>query len=408
MILYTIITLPLVYAWALTALALILALITVLWFMRPMITVGNHHAPEEQPPFDKAPKVSVIVCTGSREEELINHLDALTQQDYPDYEIIVVCDTTSESSEILAESCAHRYGNVYVTFIPPGSHNLSRRKLALTLGMKAAKGDVVVTTVSTATIPSAQWLSALTAPFRGPRRKDIEISLGYSHQDYAQMKGLNRWYREFDSLMTDSRWLGYALAHDPYRGDGFNLAISKDLFFRHKGYSRSIGLQAGDDDIFIHEVATPQNTEAVLSPDSILRIEWGDASSRIWKARKEQYDFTSHWLPQTPFTLAGAFSAMQWIIPALCVAAAVIAYIFRFDDFAADHSLMLELLAVIPVALLVYGGFLLAETLIYRRCASRMQATRLWWALPWFMLLRPLNNIIFRLFHRGSQNSTMI
>lgn len=400
MILFSTISYSLTFAWVLTGLAAVLAIITVIVLMRPMITIGKQRTPYEPTSAENAPKVSVVVCAGNREDELHAYLDTLTQQDYPNFEIIVVCDSTSEQSEILAESCQLRYDNVYVTFIPPGSHNLSRRKLALTLGMKAASGEIVVTTVSNASIPSKQWLSELIAPFRAEGGEKVDISLGYSHMDFTQMKSISRWYREFDSLITDSRWLGYALAGDPYRGDGYNLALRRELFFRHKGYSRSIGIQSGDDDIFIHEIATPDNTAAVLLPDSILTIEWGDASSRIWKDRKEQYDYTSHWLPQTPFTLSGALSVMQWIIPLLCIGAILIGAMFLFDNLASDHSEMIQTLVEIPVAALVWGGFLLAEILVYRRCAARMGATRLWWALPWFMLIKPICNLIFRLRHR--------
>lgn len=397
-------TLPFFSSWVLSAIALIFILITLLWLMRPMIKVGNYKEPEENPPLDNAPKVSVVVCTANHEEELFGYLDNLTQQDYPDYEIIVVSDSTSESTEILAECCSRRYDNVYVTFVPPESHSLSRRKLALTLGMKAAKGEIVVTTVSTAEIPSARWLSEITAPFRGARGNDIKVSLGYSHIDFTQMKGLGRWYKEFDSVMTDARWLGAALGGKPYRGDGFNIAISRSLFFEHKGYSRSLGLQGGDDDVFIHEVSTPDNTATVFSPDSILSIGWGEASSRIWSLRKEQYDYTSHWLPQAPFVRAGLLSAMQWMIPLICV----ISMYFPISAFIKDMVFDAWRICASFVPFALWVAFILCETLIYRRDAERMQATRLWWALPLFMLIRPIVNLIFRIMHRGTNNTTLI
>lgn len=396
------------YPWIIVASAFIAALITILWLMRPMITVGNHH-PEgdlSETTDGDVPKMSVIVCTGSREEELIAYLDSLSAQTYKNYEIIVVCDATLEGSSMLAERCALQYKNVYVTFIPPGSHNLSRRKLALTLGMKAATGEIVLTTTSNALIPSPSWLSGIMAPFCGERGKDTEIVLGYTHPDFSQMNSAARWYREFDSVMTDSRWLGAALSGEPYRGDGYNLALRRDLFFRNKGYSRTIGLQGGDDDIFINEVCTPENTVTVLSPETILTIEWGDASTRIWKERKEQYDFTSHYLPLKPFSSSGFFSAMQWVVLILCVIGGVSAWFQGYDNNAVDHHLMFDMLAAIPAALGVWGLFVLTEIIIYRRCAAQMEASRLWWALPWFMLWRPLGNLLFRMRHHGSGFTT--
>lgn len=393
---------PFSFSWLICAAAFACALVTILWLMRPMIKVGSYKSLEFQPAAQNAPKVSVVVCTENHEDELFDYLDALSRQDYPDYEIIVVSDSTSESTEILGECCARRYRNVYVTFVPPESHSLSRRKLALTLGMKAAKGEIVVTTVSNAEIPSPAWLSELTAAFR--EDEVVEISLGYSHLDFSKMKGIGRWYKEFDSVMTDARWLGCAMLNRPYRGDGFNLAMRRDLFFEHKGYSRSLALQGGDDDVFINEVSTVGNTRPTLNPDTILSIDWGESSSRVWGMRKEQYDYTSHWLPRAPFIRAGLFSAMQWIIPLLCAGAA------WFPLMALMSTLMFDWvkLCTVMAPALLWGLFLLCEILTYRRAAARMKATRLWWALPWFMLARPIVNLFFRLNHRHSRNTTFI
>lgn len=367
---------------SLSGAALVLILITLLWLLRPLRLTGKYQAGtsnEERGEIEEintgvsTPKVSVIVYSQGREEELMEYLDSLTTQDYPDFEVIVVSESTAESNEILSESCARRYPNVYVTFIPPGSHNLSRRKLALTLGMKAAKGEVVVTTVSNARIPSASWLSSLAAPFRETGGEETEVVLGYTRIDFRQMKGWGKWYREFNSLLTDARWIGYALDHKPYRGDGYNLAFRRHIFFEHKGYAQSLYLHPGDDDIFISEVATPQNTRMVLTPDSILTIEWGDASKRMWRARKEQYDFTSRWLRRTPFILGGAASLMQWLILLCCIA------------------------ALNPV---LWIAFILCEIYIYRKAAARLGATRLWWAVAPFWLAKPFLNLYFRLRYR--------
>ncbi|MDE6836391.1 MAG: glycosyltransferase family 2 protein, partial [Muribaculaceae bacterium] len=84
----------------------------------------------------KYPKVSVVVYSTVNEEVLTEFLRQITSQDYPDFEVIVVCDATQETSSMLSEKFAAIFPNVYITFIPPGSHNLSRRKLAISLGVK--------------------------------------------------------------------------------------------------------------------------------------------------------------------------------------------------------------------------------------------------------------------------------
>ncbi len=380
--------------WIFIGIALLLSLLTIFGFERPLLYVGSYREKEEIDNYKRTPKVSVIVYSQVAEEELLNYLSSLCEQDYPDFEVIVVCESTAEGSDMLTESCTRHFKNVYVTFIPPGSHNLSRKKLALTLGMKAAKGDIVITTVANARIHSGSWLSALIAPFRGDNAETVDVSLGYSHFDYSQMKGLGKWYREFVAQLTDAGWIGYAISGNPYRGDGNNLAFRRKLFFEHKGYSQSIYLHSGDDDLFINEIATPENTVMVLEPQSILSTEWGDASKRMWRARKEQYDFTSHWLPRGAFLKAGAASATRWVILLMCIAAGLTGYIF--SEKQNDINSFIPAIAAIGLLLI----FQLSEILIYRKAAEKMKATRLWWALPIFRLARPVLNFLFRLRHR--------
>lgn len=378
-------------------LGLMIVLFGVLMMLfRPFLRVGKYRPREldDETPFPAAvPKASVIVYTSFDDDsELIEYLDNLSVQDYPDFEVIVVCESTASGVESLTEKCSTRYNNVYITFIPPGSHNVSRRKLALTLGMKAAKGDVVVTTVSNAIPASNRWLSTLLYPFYAPEEAEarrngeaeVEVALGYTHPDYRQMPGAGRWYREFVTLISDVTWIGSALARHPYRGDGYNLAFRRDLFFKHKGYAGSVYLHSGDDDIFIHEVATPENTRMVLHPESILTIHWGEASRRMWTMRKEQYAFTSRWLPRRPFRREAALSACQWLMLVLGAVTILLAYTHPW-------------LWIAPiVALLIFWN---AEILLYRGAAGTLQATRLWWAVPIFWLLKPILNFFFRLRH---------
>ena len=335
---------------------------------------------------ENLPKVSVVVYSTVNEEILTEFLKQVCTQDYPDYEVIVVCDASFETSGILSEKYAELFSNVYVTFIPPGSHNLSRRKLALTLGIKAASGDIVVTTVANAVIPSQAWLRRLTQPFT--EDGEIEISLGYSHPDFSEISAPGRKYKEFFGLLTDSRWIGYALMRKPYRGDGFNLAFKRELFFRCKGYSKTMHLHTGEDDLFVNENANSFNTAVAISPETIITTVWGEGSSRIFSLRRSQYDFTARWLPLAPFVRAGAASTSQWLIPLAGAGAAVIS--------------LPNLIPAIAAAV-VWITFMIIETSFYRKAAEQLQASRLSWQVPLFWLVKPLNNLFFRSAHRSSR-----
>lgn len=325
------------------------------------------------------PRLSVIVYTEDGEDEIASCVEMLCAQDYPDKEIVVVCRTTAASREIISGRLAG-HDNVYVTFIPPDSHNLSERKLAITLGLKAATGDIVLTTASNIRPASEHWLSDMARPFTN---RHIEIVLGYSHMDSAEMRGAGRWYRQYDSLMTSGLWLGYALNGKPYRGDGFNLAFRRATFFAHKGYARNMFLHYGDDDLFVNEIAKAGNSAVVLNPGSIITTEWGASANRMWTLRKSRYQFTSRWLPNGPFVRASLVGWCNWLLLAALGASVPVG------------------IAVCPYSIAVPAVCWIAAQLFqissYRRMAANLGAVRLWWAVPLFLLAHPVLNFFFKI-----------
>lgn len=363
----------------------ILSLIGALWSLVPWYRTGRLRSAHEDPDPEEEvaeetglPSLSVVVFSEGNQEEIDTCVETLSEQDYNHLQIVIVCRATAESRELLVG----RYSgmpNVYVTFIPPGMHNVSERKMAITVGLKAAIGDVVLTTASNIRPSSSQWLRQMARPFVN---SEVEMVLGYSHMDFKELQGPGRWYRQFDSTTVAAQWIGYALAGRPYRGDGYNLAFRKRTFFEHKGYASNIFLHYGDDDLFVNEVATGRNCRVCLTPGSIVTTEWGRSAKRVWTQTKARYRFTSRWLPSAPYARAGFLSLMNWILPLSGVGAALTAWPVYWPAIFCG------------VCWMTLQG---VQITIYQRMASVLDATRLWFAIPPFMILHPVLNFIFNL-----------
>lgn len=372
----------------LVAVAAVAALAVYFYGMRAYSRAASFENPPLPGEGDRMPRATVIVFNQSNDEMLLDTLADIKAQDYPDFNIVVVCDGTAEHAEMISEMISDRFEGVYVTFVQPGSHNLSRRKLATTIGVKAADGEIVVTTVANVSIPSTEWLRSLMAPFCGEQGRHIDVSLGLSRMRFREMRGPLKWYRQFDAILTDALWIGYAAAGKPYRGDGYNLAFRRQVFFDHKGYSKTINLHNGDDDLFIHEISNGVNTRVVVSDDSVLETCWNESANRVWSMRKERYSFTSRWLPHAPFVRSHVMMALQWIVPACAVCGALAGLPGIYPACAA------------AVVLLVFWGM---EIFHYRRLAARLGAVRLWWGVVPFWLWRPFGDMLFRYDHRNSR-----
>lgn len=331
------------------------------------------------------PMASVIAYTPEDSEILEDFIEMVRKQDYPLFELILVLNAGAETRAMLAEKYSGVPG-LYLTFIPPGSQNLSRRKLAITLGMKAAKGDVAVITTSFCHIASEKWLSGMMAPFVESRY--IEVVLGCTRPESVGARGLKGLYRRWYSANTTLQWTGYALDGKPYRGDAMNLAFRRDLFFNHKGFAQTINLHVGDDDLFVNEITNAANTRIVLDSDTILTVMWRGSASKMYVDRRESHDFTSRWLPRGPFRRSSLLSWCQWLLAGGCIAGAV--------------GTLPNLLPAV-CALVILTSFFISETFTWSRGYAVIAPKKRWWSTPWFLLWKPLGNLFFRWRHRADK-----
>lgn len=383
--------------WYCLILLLLLIIIDILLGMRAFRLVATY--PGEIPAERNKPalKVSVVALALSSEENPDAYLERIYSQDYPDFEVILVCDCNAETAAMHAERLA-RFPNLHITFLPRGSRRLSRRKLALTIGIKAAKGQVVLTTSTSLTPLSDSWLSAMMIPFNAPSSPDSPLpaaTLGVVALNPGQFDTFAGRNAIFNWEEKTIRWLGAAIGDSPTRCDGFNMAFRKDLFFKLKGYSSSMLLIDGEDDLFLRDLAAEGKCIPVLTPDSVLLTDWGEDSQRILTEYREQYLFTRRFLPKLPYFVSAFSSACRWLALLLCIFSLVATMIL----LPAPEGLY----CLLPPLLLI--AYAILQTTLYRRAGRRISPTGRplpKWSVPFRLLWLPLSNIRFKISHGSS------
>ncbi|PYO71704.1 MAG: glycosyl transferase, partial [Gemmatimonadetes bacterium] len=100
------------------------------------------------------PRVSVVVCSYNGARTIGDCLDGLARLDYPDYEVIVVDDGSTDRAAVIAR----RYPVVVIQ-----THNQGLA-LARNVGLKEATGEIVAYIDDDAR-PDPQWLRYLAATF---------------------------------------------------------------------------------------------------------------------------------------------------------------------------------------------------------------------------------------------------
>ena len=220
------------------------------------------------------PPVSVIVYSNGDAAQLHQNLPAILTQDYSDFEVIVVNDGSDADSEDVLKLFSHEHKHLYFTFVPNETQYLSHKKLALTMGIKAARHDILLFIEINSAPVSNQWITSMATAYT----PETEIVLGFC--SYPWSKGFKQKLIAYDNLMQGLQYLASALGNRPFSGNGNNLSYRKSLFFAQKGYSKSLYLHAGSDDLFINSVANRKNTRVVYSPESLTRYnqidQWFD------------------------------------------------------------------------------------------------------------------------------------
>jgi len=83
--------------------------------------------------------ISVIICAKNERENLLEHLPLYLAQDYPTFEVIVVNDQSIDDSAEVLKAFALQYDNLKIVNTLDTDRFFGSKKLALTLGIKAAK-----------------------------------------------------------------------------------------------------------------------------------------------------------------------------------------------------------------------------------------------------------------------------
>lgn len=279
------------------------------------------------------PPLSVIIVTKDSASMLKDNLPAILEQDYPEFEVIVVNDESAGEDEDILKILGSRYRHLYRTFIPKSARYVSRKKLGVAMGIKASKYDWIVLTEPYCKPESKDWLKSLSRNFV----PGTDIVLGYCNYTYG--KGIFAKRIIADMLLMSMRFLGKAIGEKPYMGMGRNMAYRKEIYLQHKGFSNQLTLTRGDDDLFINEIADSRNTKVCVDSNSIMRMPL-PKYKKTWRDDKIGYEVTGNHYKGTARVSNSLETWSAWlfnlsVIAALCIGILNKEWIFTSCIFAA-------------------------------------------------------------------------
>jgi cellulose synthase/poly-beta-1,6-N-acetylglucosamine synthase-like glycosyltransferase len=271
------------------------------------------------PPAQEMPPISVVICAKNEEHNLTKYLPLILEQDYPNFEVVVVNDCSWDNTGDILEEFAKRHKNVKVVTLKEDEYYQHGKKVALMLGIKGATNELMLLTDADCKPASNQWLKNIASRFNA----GADIVLGYG--PYIPEKGLLNRIIRFDAAMIGIQYLSFSLAGTTYMGVGRNLAYKKKLFYKVKGFASHYHIPSGDDDLFINEAAGGQKVSVVLEKEAFTYTNAKDTFKGWWR-QKQRHLLTGKRYKFRHKFLLGLSVFAQWIFFAGFITALILQF----------------------------------------------------------------------------------
>jgi len=317
--------------------------------------------------------VSVIIAARNEQDKIKNTIQDILAQNYPSHllQLIVVDDhSTDRTSEIVLSFEDPRIKLIILNEKKPLN---SYKKKAITEALKYSESELIITTDADCRM-SSNWIKTIVGLYESGDYKMISSPVAYFEEKniFEKMQSL-----EFLFLIgLGASGIGNGI---PTTCNGANLAYRRDVFFELQGFQGIDNLASGDDELFMHKVASayPEGIGFCKSMDAMVythakanlneflqqRKRWASKSTS-YKNKSIVFLGIIIWIFNLNIiitALAGIIDPMFWKIAAISIFLKMLAewiFLIPLCNFAGRIKLLRyqPLLSIIHMFYLVYIG----------------------------------------------------
>lgn len=261
---------------------LLVILIQLIYFWIVFSRLAFYNPGRKKEEFHVEEPVSVVIAAKNEYYNLEKNLPSILLQNYPEFEVLVVNDASTDDSGELLKEMRGKYPKLTVINLEENRNFFKGKKFPLSVGIKSAKYDALLLTDADCKPASDQWIHQMASNFN----EEKKLVLGYA--PYYHKKGLLNRLIRFETFITGLQYLSYALSGLPYMGVGRNLAYQKDTFYASRGFQKHYKIISGDDDLFVNQAANKANTTIEVRQESFTfsepKLRWKD-----WWIQKQRH-----------------------------------------------------------------------------------------------------------------------
>mgnify|MGYP001159938217 CR=1 FL=1 len=228
--------------------------------------------------------VSVIVSSKNQLDDLRSNLIYFLDQEYPEFEVIVINDASSDGTDDYLEELQKKYDylKVVTNTIQENDRFNKGRKFGITLAIKSATHDNLLFSDADSYPSSNQWIKKMQAYFSSKN----QIILAHSRLE--KRKGLLNRLLRYESLYEGLLSFSSALCGFPLLAQPRNLGYNRQLFFSINGFFSHLNLSRGEAKLFVDEASNSRNTAVCLSAEA-MTLSNKQKSYLEWFYHKRSY-----------------------------------------------------------------------------------------------------------------------
>lgn len=326
------------------------------------------------------PPVTILITAHDNLPELERNLHTFLEQKYPtDYQVVVVCQSSDGETIDFLKRQSSENPHLYYTFIPESSRYMSRKKLQITVGVKAAKYEWILLTEPACMACSEDWLASMTRQCQEPNH----LVLGYVSTEESCKS-----VRRFDMIRKAYYLLRRAQHTYGYRTNMPNVIFRKSDFMREQGYQGNLEYVRGEYDFLVNKYAAFGDTAVELDCDAWLTRD--EPTNKAWHnahlyhqaslksleraASMRTLMFFDHLMPHLSLlasiaVLAYAIFMQNWILTGIAGFALLLLFILRMIIANKAIKHFDDDIAIFKLPFLEYG-------IIWRNLANKMRYWR--------------------------------
>lgn len=223
----------------------------VAWLARHRTTAGGTQ-----------PRVSVIVAARNEEANIGRCLDSLTRLVWPRdlLEVIIVNDRSEDATPAIVRDYASRFPFIRLLNAQPGTGHLAGKTNAVTQGIDASSGAILMMTDADCTVPPG-WIVETVKYYTGERVGLVPGFTAIRHRNLFEAVQTLDWFGLF-TVASATNSMGF-----PVTAVGTNFTVRRAAYDAVGGY-RGIPFSVTEDYALFHAVTSHPGYRAVFPMDA--------------------------------------------------------------------------------------------------------------------------------------------